>query len=531
MSRSARNSPAGSMRNIDSTTVFLKSLRFGVRENHREATTNNAPYNWQAVTQAWMRGWYINQLATLDQFKAPYSTYSFPNFFNGKLQLPSAVVFPDVSLATGWLATYQQLQKFRTQLCTQFYQTNGWGGCNPPWQWTPTAYSDSTLNQQDEKTYAGYGVARFGFDLAGRPLDGNLGVRVVRTVDKAQGVMSVTAFTPGSNGQLPPGTTAANFASFPASFQHVSVKNSYTDVLPSLNLRWRVTPQFQARLAFAKAVARPDFTQLQAFTSLGSGINTATAVQTFTGTSSGNPRLKPTKSDQFDGTLEWYFAPTGSLTGAVFYKHLTDVVINELYNVTVNDTAGKPHDFTVTGPVNGAKGNVKGFEVAYTQYFDFLPSVLRGFGVQANYTYVDSHQKLYNPVTSVYCTGGNSATNLNLNLNGCDTDARTFGNLPIANLSKNAYNVALLYDLGKFSARLAYNWRSRYLQAVNVNGTQGGRRIGYQPDEFYLRPDERRLGSANLGRCLRPVGRFDFLQADRACHDRRGGTEPYRLAI
>jgi hypothetical protein len=33
-------------------------------------------------------------------------------------------------------------------------------------------------------------------------------------------------------------------------------------------------------------------------------------------------------------------------------------------------------------------GTLKGFEVAYQTFFDFLPGLLSGFGVQGNYTYV-----------------------------------------------------------------------------------------------------------------------------------------------
>ena len=40
-------------------------------------------------------------------------------------------------------------------------------------------------------------------------------------------------------------------------------------------------------------------------------------------------------------------------------------------------------------------------------------------------------------------------------------------------MSKNAFNVAILYDRGPWSARVAYNWRSRYLLSTNTNGTQG----------------------------------------------------------
>jgi TonB-dependent receptor len=238
----------------------------------------------------------------------------------------------------------------------------------------------------------------------------------------------------------------------------------------------------QARLAVAKAMARPDFSQLQAFTTLNSGIDSGSGVQTFTGSANGNPDLKPTKATQVDTTLEWYFAPTGSLTGGLFYKHLTDVVINQVFDVTTTDTTGGSHLFTETGPINGAKGEIKGLEVAYQQYYDFLPSVLRGFGTQANFTYVDSRQTLYHPVTSAYCdSGSGNADNLNLNLNGCDTNGTTFGNLPLQNLSKYAYNLSLLYDRGPLSGRLAYSWRSKYLMGVNVNPLKGTNGLNTDP--------------------------------------------------
>ena len=215
---------------------------------------------------------------------------------------------------------------------------------------------------------------------------------------------------------------------------------------------------------------------------MSSGINTSDGVQTFTGSANGNPKLKPTKAFNLDGTLEWYFAPTGSLTWDLFYKHLTDVVINQVFDVNATDTAGNSHQFTTTGPVNGASGDIKGFEVAYQQYYDFLPWILHGFGTQANFTYIDDHQTLDNPVNGTYCDGSSGgASNLALNLNGCDTNGTTFGNLPLVDLSKYAYNLALLYDRGPVSARLAYSWRSRYLMGVNVNPTEGTNGLNTDP--------------------------------------------------
>ena len=56
------------------------------------------------------------------------------------------------------------------------------------------------------------------------------------------------------------------------------------------------------------------------------------------------------------------------------------------------------------------------------------------------------------------------------------------GGVPMSGLSKNAFNLALLYDYGPWSARLAYSWRSHYLQAVNTWGTADGSGIDRNPN-------------------------------------------------
>ncbi|MFA9219251.1 MAG: TonB-dependent receptor domain-containing protein, partial [Sphingomonadaceae bacterium] len=321
---------------------------------------------------------------------------------------------------------------------------------------------------------------RFGFDNLQYPIDGNVGVRYVKTDTSAHGytVFNNTAPTVVPGAQVGgPGIPIISSFSKKQDFE-----NTYNNVLPSLNLRLKASDTLQFRAAFASALSRPDFSQLQAYTTLSetasvtNNLSNGTVVVNsvdLSGKGAGNPLLKPTTANQVDVTAEWYFAPGGSLTLAVFNKQLKDIIVNQIYSFSLNDTSGKPHAFAVTGPVNGAKGRARGLELAYQQYFDRLPGWLSGIGVQANYTYVDSHQDLYSPVYQAYCTGAGTLVNLNLNMNGCDTNGQTFGNLPLQNLSRNAYNLALMYDKGPFSARLAYSWRGKSLQAVNVNGTQG----------------------------------------------------------
>ncbi|MCY4753710.1 TonB-dependent receptor [Pelomonas aquatica] len=458
----------------------LQDLQFGIRLTDRNATTiNSSPsYNWAAITQVWQQGWDITGLARLNdpRFNAPVSLHQFTNFFGG--QSVPAIYVPDVSLAQGYPDSYAMLHQYHDQvLC----KPQPWrSGCSP---WTPATFGTDPegTNQQHEKTQAVYGQLRFGWEDQPMPVDGNLGLRVVRTDMKANGYMVFKNNAPTlKDGESFGGVVLPNVASFPP--KALDASQSYTNVLPSLNLRLKASDQLQFRAALAQAISRPDFSDMQAYTSLSldtqkhsNGNTVVIDSVSLTGKADGNPLLKPIRSNQLDLTGEWYFSKTGSLTVALFDKELKDVIVKQSATTQLLDGAGNPINFTVTSPVNGAKGHARGIEIAFQRYLDMLPGWLSGFGVQANYTYVDSKTTPYNPVLTAYCAGtSTSASNLNLNINGCDTDGHTFGNLPLINLSKNAYNLALLYDYGPISARLAYSWRSRYLQGVNVNGTNGG---------------------------------------------------------
>jgi len=462
------------------TDSVFSDLRFGVRLTQRDATTQNSnpSYNWSPISQTWQQGWFLTGLASLGdaRFSGNTQTVNFSNFMNGKVSVPS-LVMPSVSMAAGYPNSYALLHSYTNELCVSG---------NTCSTYTPAAYGANDpagTNGQQERTQTAYGQLRFGFDDWKIPVDGNLGMRLVRTESEAHGY---TVYTPPSN--VPTTTTGVAIPSITAFAVSQDFKNTYNDFLPSLNLRAKASDDLQFRVALARAMTRPDFSQLQAYSTLtttptyaSSGSSDVVSVSN-TGTASGNPNLRPIKSNQADVTAEWYFAKSSSLTFAAFDKQLKDIIINQTYLTPVLDTSGNTVNFVTTAPVNGAKGYARGFELAYQQYFDKLPGFLSGFGVQANYTFVNSHTSLYNPVTAATCgASGLGADNLNLNLNGCDTNGQPFGNLPLQGVSRNTYNFALLYDQGPISARVAYNWRSKYLQGVNVNGTNGTN--GTNPDD------------------------------------------------
>lgn len=472
---------------------FLRSLKVGGRYTDRNAITRQTGYNWAELSaQYWDPGTpvYLNQTgfaattpptgfaggAQNPGLPSQSQLISYNNFFRGKVASPGAGFwFPAASLVqrspTAAYADYLQ------------YVSKGWKPYNS--DVSVSGLSGGGVNDQTERTYAGYLVARFGMDTS--PIghfDGNIGVRVIRTEISAVGSgASLPAFPSGTcvpgtaivggprDGQL---TTAADCTQFTAAQAFAqgslglttSARNDYTDVLPTLNLRFFVKDNLQLRFAAGKAISRPTFAQLNPYVQLSynfaSTPNAAVATGTgingrltpFTGTA-GNPNLKPTRSNQFDVSLEWYFGRANSVTLAGFYKDISNYIFAGTTERQFTSN-GQTLTFDVTQLTNGSSGKIKGLEFSYTQFFDMLPGALSGLGFQGNYTFVDS-------------SGGKNTA-----INVFDSNQTTGAGkaLPLEGLSKYSYNAALVYEKYGISARAAYNWRSHYLlttSAANIN--------------------------------------------------------------
>ncbi|UIJ47304.1 TonB-dependent receptor [Sphingomonas cannabina] len=257
----------------------------------------------------------------------------------------------------------------------------------------------------DEETVAGYVKADFAWSLFSIPMDGNLGMRVIATT------------TTGNSAVTLPG----------GGYAPLTQSNRYVDALPSVNVRAKLRDNLFLRLAASKSLTRPGFSQL----------NPALRLDyLFLSGSAGNPSLRPLRADQYDASLEWYMPGGGLAYAAGFIKNVDGFIQNSNENEVHEGLT-----FLISRPRNGDNGKIKGFELGYQQFFDFLPAPFDGLGVQANYTYVDSKA----PSSVVGQT------------------------VPLENLSKNSYNLVGIYEKYGVSLRVAYNWRSAF-----VNTTGGG---------------------------------------------------------
>ena len=207
---------------------------------------------------------------------------------------------------------------------------------------------------------------------------------------------------------------------------------NYTNWFPNLTVRHAFSEDLIARFALSRAINRPNFVDLVPRVVE----NTDSSVIRVT---SGNPMLEPTLSNNIDAGIEYYIRPIGLISANAFYKDLADY----RYTLTREGMYGGV-EAELTRPENAPNGHLYGFEVNWQQKFDFLPGALSGFGVFANYTYTGSRIEL----AEAYA--GRSV-------------------FPLPGQSKHTYNVAMFYEQGPISARVAWTKRSDYLDEINAD--------------------------------------------------------------
>lgn len=160
---------------------------------------------------------------------------------------------------------------------------------------------------------------------------------------------------------------------------------SYVNVLPSIQLQYRLQQDTNLRATFGMGISRPNFSDIVPSRQLDPNFTPPTEVV-------GNPALKPTRANNYDVLVEHYFRPYGILQAGFFYKTLT----NPIYPTTTLLPGGSGTPFP-TAPsydlaqsINGPNGHITGIEAAWEQRLSFLPGLLSGFGVSANYSYSTS---------------------------------------------------------------------------------------------------------------------------------------------
>jgi TonB-dependent receptor len=281
----------------------------------------------------------------------------------------------------------------------------------------------------NEKAYAAYGQLKYGFDLGGITIDGLAGLRVVKTKDRILAQQNIGGVVSQAN-----------------------ATNEYTDYLPNGSARIAFNDRLQLRLAYTKTRTRPNFIDLRPNLSLGTPPTfpagspcldptsaTYNSRNCARGGSTGNPNLQPLVSNNYDASLEYYFSRSGFFSAAMF-RHDVKGFLTTVNNVSRDPTYGL---IAIDQPVNLGRTRLQGAEVQFTSFLDIagLPDWAKGFGIQANGTFIDAKGDLQPNFAATY-----------------NNQQQAF-----PGVSKWAYNIVALYEKPQFSARVAYNYRSRFV--------------------------------------------------------------------
>ncbi|MBB3033601.1 TonB-dependent receptor [Alteriqipengyuania lutimaris] len=307
----------------------------------------------------------------------------------------------------------------------------------------------------DEDILAGYLLGRWESDT----LLAIAGVRYERTDNELAG-NRVAVFEGGQT--LPDGTVADDDTVLvtPQAFER-----DYEQWLPSFNLRFQPSDPLVLRLAGYRSLVRPTLELLAPRVEIDEDDEAVI----------GNPDLFPFKAWNLDASAEYYFSSNGAITLAAFYKDIEDYIVP-----LVIDTPGTLQgvDFEEAEyAINGESAEVFGVEVGFYQQLDFLPGLLSGFLVQANYTYTDASGEVIDGDVSDIA----NVTN--------------FREIPLPATSKHTFNGVLGYEKGPVSLRLSGTYRDDYLDEVNADGPEFDR---YVDSHFQLDFSARLRASENI---------------------------------
>jgi iron complex outermembrane receptor protein len=227
----------------------------------------------------------------------------------------------------------------------------------------------------------------------------------------------------------------------------------YANGYPTVSATYNILPNLIGRLAYSKAVGRPDLANIIPGTSLPDPSSGVYAIGV------NNSNLQAEQANNYDASLEYYFSKVGLLSLSVFRKDIS----NFYGSVTVPATAALLTQYdipnadyylqnsaTIKTNFNVGTARVTGIQLDYKQGLDFLP--VQGFS-------------LFSSGYAVHLHGSPLAD--------------------FSNFISKAWNAGLGYQNRRFSSKLNFNYRGTQRYGLTQYTDSAGTKVnGYE----YFKP-------------------------------------------
>jgi hypothetical protein len=240
---------------------------------------------------------------------------------------------------------------------------------------------------------------------------------------------------------------------------------THINQLPHLHLRYHVTDWWDIRFSYNNTLSRPDYNHAIPKIWYHSVNSTSRA---------GNPYIAPAQSENFDLNSSFHTYKTGLFTVGVFQKNISDIFYLQptlLKNIPVPDILAEfptgddelpalnngLTQFYVNSPYEAV---LRGLELEWQSNFSWLPSVLSGLVLNANYTHVWSETKyMQNHVERGFLPYPPYVDLVELD---------TFYVNRLLQQANDIANFSVGYDYKGFSARLSFRFQGNVISKIET---------------------------------------------------------------
>lgn len=319
------------------------------------------------------------------------------------------------------------------------------------------------------------------FDLGTAPVNLRLGLRYEETTIDSSALASV-----------PTGTiwVAQNEISLvqAGGNDFTTLDGRYDNWLPAIDFDISPIENVKLRASYSHTITRPDYASMQGGITVDQPLRVGVGGST---ASAGNPALLPFKSKNIDLSAEWYFGRTSYLSVGFFNKDVSNFIANGTTQTPLFDLPDPSQGAAATA-ARAALGANASFDqiVAWVQAnrpADFAAGVGTNGGIIGNaadpdvvFTFTqpsnsDQQARLWGWEFAIQHSFWDTGFGTILNYTVVKSDTAFDNTLPwtttqfaVTGASDSA-NAVLFYDKNKLQARVAYNWRDRFLSGKDTD--------------------------------------------------------------